>query len=292
MKLKTVKCLYRTSAVFFGIFLFLFCVLIFFTVATFTVDLSSRTLPSYERVDLTEILQKPTSERTEEEWNTLSLQTGILSRRSLATMPADDVLSFQNSLFFRGEVRHAAAAFTTPHDELIDPQTKQLYVAPVVELEAGDVLVTSSCHTYGWRNGHSALVLTDRRILQSVSLGYNSTIVSAHSSSGAAWFQSAANFMVLRLKDADEETRRQIADEAEKTLDDIPYDLLVGIFKPKDQGTTPSGTHCSHLVWQAYKNAGYDIDSDGGPVCTTRDIANSPLFEVVQVYGFDPVKLW
>ena len=60
----------------------------------------------------------------------------------------------------------------------------------------------------------------------------------------------------------------------------------------KDQGKSKKGTNCSHLVWQAYYNAGYDIDTDGGPVCTSRDISMSDLLEVVQVYGFDPVSLW
>ena len=98
--------------------------------------------------------------------------------------------------------------------------------------------------------------------------------------------------MVLRLKNATLEERLAIARDAEEQLKGIPYTLIVGIFMAKDQGTMPEGTHCSHLVWQAYKNAGYDIDPDGGPVVTCRDIANSPYFEIVQTYGFDPLSGW
>ena len=39
-------------------------------------------------------------------------------------------------------------------------------------------------------------------------------------------------------------------------------------------------------------NAGYDLDPTGGPLVTPDDIANSPYLEVVQIYGFDPDKLW
>ena len=61
---------------------------------------------------------------------------------------------------------------------------------------------------------------------------------------------------------------------------------------PQGSGRRPYATHCSHLVWQAYKHFGYDIDSDGGPLVTCNDIARSDLLEVVQVYGFDPDALW
>ena len=98
--------------------------------------------------------------------------------------------------------------------------------------------------------------------------------------------------MVLRLKDAGEEARAEIAQTARERLYNVPYSLTVGFLSPKDQGETPQGTHCSHLVWQAYHYFGYDIDSDSGPLCTAQDIARSDLFEVVQVFGFDPVKLW
>ena len=32
----------------------------------------------------------------------------------------------------------------------------------------------------------------------------------------------------------------------------------------------------------------YDVDADGGRLVTVDDLARSPLFEVVQLYGLDP----
>ena len=86
---------------------------------------------------------------------------------------------------------------------------------------------------------------------------------------------------------------RQIAITALELHHDIPYDLTAGIFGPKSADKDKKkGTHCSHLIWQAYRYYGYDLDSDGGLIVTPKDIANSPALEVVQVYGVDPRNIW
>ena len=50
------------------------------------------------------------------------------------------------------------------------------------------------------------------------------------------------------------------------------------------------GTHCAHLVWYAYKQFGYDLDSDGGRIVTPRDLYESPMLEIVQIYGMELPK--
>ena len=254
-------------------------------------DRSARVLPKWERADLTEVLTKESW--TDEDYDFLYHQTG-LTRIALDAVDRSQLPAFQEALFFRGEVRHEYASSSTAHDYLVDPSTGHRYLAPIAPLEDGDVLVSSTCHTFGWRNGHSALVVNGQYgdVLESVSAGTNSVITRA----GAEWFQNASNFILLRFKDAPQETRAAIAADAKTKLLDVPYSILTGFFSsPKDQfkdGRSIGTTHCSHLVWQAYKNFGYDIDYDGGPVCTSRDIAKSPHFEIVQVYGFDLDKVW
>lgn len=285
MTKKRYKRIMATLATFLGVCIFLASCTGFFLVANILAESSARTLPSYAREDIAEILAKESW--TEEDYGFLYLQTG-LGKPALDELRGNDekILSFQDALFYEGELAHAYAAVTTQQDILQD------YYAPIAPLKNGDVLVTSSCHTFGWRNGHAALVVSasSGTVLESVSPGRVSQVTHG----GTKWFSQCSNFIVLRLK---EEYRTQtdpgdIAAEACKTLVSIPYSLTVGIFSKKDQGTSPAATHCSHLVWQAFKNFGYDIDSDGGPVVTSRDIANSPYFEVIQVYGFDPVQLW
>lgn len=256
----------------------------FFSIADEAADASARVLPSYAREDISGVLAKETW--TEEDYAFLYRQTG-LGKSALDGMKGDTerILGFQDALFYDGELEHEQVAFTTRRDVFADG-----YYAPLVDLEDGDVLVTSTCHTFGWRNGHAAIVIDgdSGTLLESVSLGTPSTVTY----NGTGWFRRGTNFMVLRLKDAAAEERAEIAATAKERLNNIPYSITVGLFSPKDQGETPAETHCSHLVWQAYKYFGYDIDADGGPVCTCRDIANSDLFEVVQVFGFDPVELW
>ncbi len=256
----------------------------FFGIAEAVADNSARTLPGYEREDLAQTLAKEVW--SEEDYDFLYHQTG-LGKPALDALRAEDggkmIPVFQNALFYEGKIVHEAAAFTTPHDML------EGYTAPIAPLEDGDVIVSSSCHTFGWRNGHAAIVTNGATgtILESVAPGFNSQISSTN------WFSHAANFIVLRLKDRSKEERREIAVWASNHLRHIPYSILTGFFSsPKDQGDHPETTHCSHLVWQAFYHFGYDIDPDGGPVCTSRDIAQSEYFEVIQVFGFDPDLLW
>lgn len=256
----------------------------FFLTAEAAVDASARTLPSYAREDLSETLQKQTW--SDEDYDLLYRQTG-LGRPALDALKDDPdrILTFQDALFYDGAIEHTRVAITTQRDVMANN-----YRAPLAPLEDGDVLISSTCHTLGWRNGHAALLIDAEldETLESVSLGIPST----KNIGGTSWFTRGANFMVLRLKNADAALRAQIARVAEERLCDIPYSITVGLFSPKDQGVAPQQTHCSHLVWQAFYYFGYDIDADGGPICTARDIANSPYFEVVQVYGFDPLRLW
>ena len=272
-------------AVLFGIIAFLALLCAALLIADAAVDASARVLPSYERKDITQLLERESW--SESDYETLYLQTG-LGRAALDEMKDDPerILTFQDALFYDGDLAHEEVAVTTKRDIFADTR----YRAPMVDLQDGDVLITSTCHSFGWRNGHAALVVngTNGSLLESVSLGIPSTITAY----GSDWFCYGTNFMVLRLKDAGEEARAEIAQTARERLYNVPYSLTVGFLSPKDQGETPQGTHCSHLVWQAYHYFGYDIDSDGGPLCTAQDISRSDLFEVVQVFGFDPVKLW
>ncbi|MDE6411419.1 MAG: hypothetical protein K2L02_02655 [Clostridia bacterium] len=294
MKEKAAKRLYRALAVFLGILVFVAALLLSVMIADAICERSAHVTPSYKKEDITEIADK--AEWTDEDILFLYRQTG-LGKTALLQMKSnllylneepvplsERLKEFQEALFYEGETEHELVADVSKRDLM---KGFSAPVAPV--LEAGDILVNSSTHTLGFRNGHAAIVLDEYgTVLESLELGRNS----GASNNGHLWFAESSNFMLLRLKDVDKDTRANIAKEARKELTGIPYSIAVGVFSKKDQGIRPKSTHCSHLVWQAYKNAGYEIDSNGGIVVTPQDIARSPLFEVVQVYGFDPEKLW
>lgn len=286
MKEKTYKRIKTTLAVFLAFFL---AVAIFASVLmalSYTVDFSARILPSYEKEDISALLQK--EEWTDGDYDYLYHQTG-LGRSALIELKdtPDKILEFQNAFFFEAEFRHEMAAFTTPCDLVTNA------VFPLAPLKDGDVLVSSSTHTFGWRNGHAAIVVNSAQglTLESMALGEPSTYGTVE------WFQTSSNFMILRLKEEylKEVNPAEIAQAATENLLNVRYSLFVGFLYGKDQcknGKTASVTHCSHIVWQAFKNFGIDIDSNGGPLVTSKDIANSPCFEVIQVNGFNPDKLW
>lgn len=297
---KGAKRLYRFVAALLGVLVFLGALLISCLIADAVCERSAHTTPSYEKEDITEIADK-SGKWTDEEIKFLYRQTG-LGKSALLTLKSEVVYEngvyvplssrlkvFQDALYYEGETEHEHVADVSKRDLM------KGFLAPIAPLEEGDIFVNSSTHTLGFRNGHAAIVLDeDGTVLESFELGRDSSVTM----NADLWFADSSNFMILRLKDAetgeiaDKDLRAQIAREAKAKLKGIPYSIATGIFSKKDQGTSPKVTHCSHLVWQAYKNAGYDIDYNGGRVVTPQDIARSPLLEVVQVYGFDPEKLW
>ncbi len=254
-------------------------------VAMLTVDETARVLPSYERIDLSPYLEKEVL--SDEDYDVLYHQTGLARAAVDALDAREELLEFQEALFFEGVLDHSMAAITTPHC-VLNKEDGTAYYAPLAPLEDGDIILTSTCHTFGWRNGHAAIVVDagSGRVLEAVSPGSKSSFGTTR------WFAHAANFMVLRLKNVSAEERREIAVWAGNHLRGLDYSLFAGFFLPKDQGDEPYATHCSHLVWQAFQHFGYDIDSTGGPLVSCSDIARSELLEVVQVYGFDPDRLW
>jgi len=147
-------------------------------------------------------------------------------------------------------------------------------------LEDGDILITFNSHFLGWRNGHAALVIDAENglTLEAITLGEDSTIMSVES------WAKRPSFVLLRLAGASKEVRKEIAEYAQNTLHNLPYRLTAGIWKEKGELV---GTHCAHLIWYAYQQFGYNLDSDGGMLVTPKDIYDSPLLEVIQVYGVD-----
>lgn len=286
MKQKTYKRIKITLAVFLALFIVIEVFVSVLMVLSYTVDFSRRILPSYAREDITAVLGK--TEWTDEDYEYLYHQTGLgkAALDELKISP-DDILNFQDAFWSEPEFEHDMAAVTTPRDKIVGE------MLPIVPLKEGDVLISSSTHTFGWRNGHAAIVVNgeDGRTLESMALGKPSVYGTVK------WFQESSNFMVLRLKEEyrSEIDPAEVAADAVKKLKGIDYSIFVGFLSPKDQcenGRQITVTHCSHIVWQAYKNFGLDIDPNGGALVTAQDISHSPYFEVVQVNGFDPDKLW
>lgn len=250
-------------------------------------------VPQYPREELEALLEKET--RTLEEENTLFLQTG-LSPRAVEDLLAQgesgkaQILAAQTGFFENPQPQCVTLipGRITCEDRQLDEAGNRVYAVPLAPLEAGDIILTFSTHTLGWRHGHASLVVDPVQAitLEAVQLGSDSATVYAQH------WRTYSNFMVLRVKDATPEERMQVAGFAIEHLNEIPYSLLAGIFGEKAPNPSdPLIAQCAYLPWYAWQTLGVDLDSDGGRIVTVLDLAESPYLEVVQVYGMEPAAL-
>lgn len=233
-------------------------------------------VPDYERLTITE----------ETDRGTLFLQTG-LSGSAVDKLIAEDrfevALELQDATFEPKEAECISLLgwFTREDRREADERIT------LVDLQPGDILLTFSTHSVGWRHGHAGLVLDEDSVLESVSLGEVSGIMNANH------WTTYSNVVVLRVKGTDEALQEEVAAYARETLNGVSYRLLAGWIGEKALETDEPwfGAHCSYLIWYAWNRFGYDLDSDGGRLVSCTDILNSGLVEVVQVYGMDPRRL-
>lgn len=228
--------------------------------------------PEYKRVTLTE----------NSDSKTIFLQTGlgeVVSKKLILEGRFNEILKAQE-LFFNGPKAecNALLSWFTREDRLKSSAT------PFYDLQPGDILVTLSTHSIGWRHGHAGLVIDDYSALECAVLGTNSQIDSI------SHWNTYSNYAVLRIKNITPELQSKVTAFAHDKLTDVPYKLTSGFFgeKAPSPDSDDFGLHCSYLVWYAWQHFGFDLDSDGGPLVTTSDILNSDLVEVVQIYGMDP----
>lgn len=248
--------------------------------------------PSYDKISIVELINK--TNLTENDYKTLFYQTG-LGKDAIDNLLNDKVngknkiLKFQENLFKDISVYYEKITPITYQESFINEKGQLGFGTDLAPYDNGYILVTRATYSLGWRHGHAAIV-TDAingNTLEAAVLGQDSQIMSI-----SKW-KFYPNFMILKLKDVSQDKLDEITEYAIKKLYKIPYKLTSGIFNYKyKEGIDPIGTHCSHLVWYPFMKFGYDLDSDGGMIVTPKDIANSPLVEIVQVYGFDPKELW
>ncbi len=229
---------------------------------------------------------------TEEDYEFLFLQTGLgkpavdALRKSPETC-AYALSGFQKQLAeYSGYDRSYLFFPTTTAETLQDAGNSTRYMT-LPPLEKGDILITKSTKTLLFRHGHSAVVTDDDgEMVEAMMLGTNST-----KSSADDW-SAYATLMVLRPK-AEEEVKENAVAFAKEKLLDIPYSLFAGFWgKDLSQKEEIESTHCSHLVWQAYKAAGLDLDADGDNIVLPKDLAKCPDLELVFAYGFGEDGEW
>jgi uncharacterized protein YycO len=248
--------------------------------------------PDYPQLDISRILSS--KQLTESDYRTLFYQTGlgksaIDDLRIESPDPVHAILDFQNNFFKKIDYVCETNSLISREESVVDENGNFTTGTELAPLRNGYILITKSSHVFGWRNGHAAIIVDAEKgeALESAVLGTNSLVQQTDK------WKNYPDFMIFRVKGISDELLNEISQAALKNLNNIPYDFTVGILSPKyEKPGEISGTQCSHLVWEAFKLFGFDLDSDQGMIVTPKDIANSPLLEVVQVYGVNPEEIW
>jgi len=247
--------------------------------------------PDYSKVDLGSIVNK--EELSKDDYHTIFLQTGLgraaadeLMRKSADGDREEAFEKYQRNFFLERDYDCRIAAVIVHDERMRDEDGKLVKGFEISDLRNGDILITKSTHSLGWRHGHAAIVTDAVRgeTLEAILLGNPSVLQSV-----SKW-RTYPSFIQLRLKDQENADVEEIVKYAKKSILGIPYGLLTGVpYKAPDE---IKKTQCAHLVWYPYERFGYDLDSDGTWLVTPKDIANSDLLEIVQVYGVNPEEIW
>ena len=241
--------------------------------------------PNYEKQDISALLEK--TERTQEDYETLYAQTGLTKLGIDGLIEAnrkDRILKIQE-FYFKDVERNCKKFF--PYTYIEEMNEYGLYCA----LEAGDIIVSATTHSVFLRVGHAVIVLENAVVGDGAIVAESLSPGTLSTKSIASLGLDLANYMVLRPTGIPKEIRAKAVEYASKEMQGLKYDFTIGIFSKKF-AETPTKTNCAHLCWYPYKKFGYDVDGNGGLTVKPQDIANSPYMEVVQIYGFNPQKLW
>lgn len=251
-------------------------------------------MPTYAKQDIVAIVGDGINE---DEYKELFLQTG-LGKSSIDSIIKNDkdfieeLEKHQNNFFAENKYVCNRITIITGEEQSVDAEGNTEGKFEIQELKDGDILISLSTHSLGWRHGHAAIVVDNSKgtTLESLVLGRDSEYQNYKK------WERYPSFIQLRIREDvleqvggdRQEVEKKLRNTAENKLDGVPYGLFAGI--PVKYVENISNTHCAHLVWYAYKELGIDIDSDKGIFVTPYDMANSDLLEVVQIYGIDPTE--
>ncbi len=234
----------------------------------------------YPRQDITQILEKESL--SNEDYMLIFNQTGVSpgAARELIQKGDGKLLLDINKLYFKKpEIKKEYIAFPVTASE-----TNASYAVPFADIKKGDILVTFNTHTLYWRHGHCALVIDDENglLLEHMSIGNPSRITNIKS------WEQFPGFLVLRHPD--EDIAKRAVQYAKSHLVGIDYNVFAGLIKKDKTGEDNPSSQCAHIVWQAYKAAGADIDSSADAFVIPKDIALLDKLKLVQIYGINPQK--
>ena len=221
---------------------------------------------------------------TEKEYDIIFSETG-LGKSAVESFPKNErfekIKQYREYYLADKDFKCVREGVFACHEFITDAKGNAIENPAFANLQNGDIIITLSIHSLGWRHGHAAIVVDAENgtTAQAVMIGAKSAL--GHIDEWKAFPLVA----VLRPKNINSEIINEIVNFTQEKLIGIDYSLASGILSGRDTEITPTTTHCAHFVWYAYKCFGIDIDSNGGRIVTPKEILHSDKLEVVQVYG-------
>jgi hypothetical protein len=282
MRYRIQKIIYTVLAI-----IVIFCVAVMAATA-WTEKQAVTVFSTADEIDLTQIAAKSTL--TADDYDLLLQQTGLGKDDidliwAKETNIAATLQSYQRRFFADpAYISDTIAGFSKAERIGAASDCYQIY-----DLQEGDVLLTKSTHTLCYRHGHSSLYLggNEKQLLEATQIGSPVTTTTA-----AAWGGYPTGIQ-LRITSAaakaagmsQSELGEAVAAYAETNILGENYSLLTGIF---GVGPKTEDTQCADLVYEAFLHFGVDVSTREFPV-TPSSLLKSGMFEVVQVWGMDPV---
>lgn len=278
------------------IILFWIAAALFTVVTTIFIDIETKKnsvwRPNYQKQDLSKIVNK--EKLKTDDYELIINQTGLgrtavdsLFKKSTVALERNKILKqVQDNFFSPKNSQTAKIGLITFEEKNINENKSSAQRFKMASIQNGDIIITKSTQSLGWRHGHAAIVIDAEhgKTLEATVWGTNTSKQSIDK------WQNYSTFIILRLKNRSEFTTDKVIKFAEKNLYDIPYGLLTGL--PQKSPQKIIKTQCAHLIWYLYYQFGFDLDSNGSWLVTPKDIVNSDLLEVVQLYGVDPKHIW
>ncbi len=256
-----------------------FAIILLLELGVFALHYKEPYTPDYKKEDISALLSKDAL--TDEDYSLLFNQTGLtkIGIDSLNSAGrSEDILKIQEDFFARYQIKKIQfSPLTCCHENYEEIET--------VPLENGDIIISPTSHFSFFEMGHSAIVVDSAEGKVINATGYNNKSCYENISG----ITIDPSFIILRPK-ADQKTKAQIVEYVKTELLDLPYSISVGVLYPKFS-EKPIATNCSHLIWQAFKKFGFDIDGNGGGVVLPMDFAQSGHLEIVQIRGIDPKSI-
>lgn len=224
------------------------------------------------------------TELTEEDYEEIFLQSGLgkpAVDKLLADGRVDKVDEYRDYYLADKDYYCYRKGVFACHERITDTDGQEIRNPEFADLQNGDIIITLSIHSLGWRHGH-ATIITDAEN----GIGVQAVMIGEKSNNSRIWSWSKYPLVaVLRPKNVDESTRNQAGQFAEENLKGLYYSFSGGVFSGRDGDKTPATTQCAHLVWYAYLTCGIDIAPESGKIITPKDFLRSENLEIVQVYG-------